>query len=123
MQPRAQLQLNPQVSMFLRENVDVPFPSVVSVQWYLQGRQWLSHRLNLLVSRPLPPVLRVCARLDRHGIRPSYLGLRGSAPSGSGGSSSAVGLTSLPIINSDAESAAMLDISEKLTIEQSGENF
>ena len=33
----------------------------------------------------------------------------GSAPSGSGGPSSAVGLTSLPIVNSHAESAAMLD--------------
>ena len=32
----------------------------------------------------------------------------GSAPSGSGGPSSAVGLTSLPIVNSHAESAAML---------------
>ena len=34
----------------------------------------------------------------------------GSAPSGSGGPSSAVGLTSLPIVNSHAESAAMLEI-------------
>ena len=32
----------------------------------------------------------------------------GSAPSGSGGPSSAVGLTSLPTVNSHAESAAML---------------
>ena len=32
----------------------------------------------------------------------------GSAPSGSGGPSSAVGLTTLPIVNSHAESAAML---------------
>ena len=32
----------------------------------------------------------------------------GSAPSGSGGPSSAVGLTSLPIVNSHAESAAMV---------------
>ena len=32
----------------------------------------------------------------------------GSAPSGSGGPSSAVGLTSLPIVNSHAQSAAML---------------
>ena len=32
----------------------------------------------------------------------------GSAPSGSGGPSSAVGLTSLPIVNSHAESAAMI---------------
>ena len=33
----------------------------------------------------------------------------GSAPSGSGGPSSAVGLASLPIVNSHAESAAMLE--------------
>ena len=39
------------------------------------------------------------AWLDRHGIRP---------PSGSGGPSSAVGLTSLPVVDSHAESAAML---------------
>ena len=48
------------------------------------------------------------AWLDRHGIRPSYLGFGVSAPSWSGGPSSAVGLTSLPIVNSHAESAAML---------------
>ena len=51
--------------------------SALSAQRYSQGRQWLSHRLNLLVSRPPWPVFWVCAWLDRHGIRPSYLGLGG----------------------------------------------
>ena len=41
------------------------------------------------------------------GCVPLILAL-GSAPSGSGGPSSAVGLSSLPIVNSHAESAAML---------------
>ena len=53
------------------------------------------------------------AWLDRHGIRPSYLGLGRSALSGSGGPSSAVGLTTLPIVTSHAESAAMLGTMEK----------
>ena len=48
------------------------------------------------------------AWLDRHGIRPSYLGLGGPPLLGLGGPSSAVGLTTLPIVNSRAESAAML---------------
>ena len=43
------------------------------------------------------------------GSVPLILAL-GSAPSGSGGPSSAVGLTSLPIVNSHAESAAMLGV-------------
>ena len=33
-----------------------PSQSALSVQRYSQGRQWLSHRLNLLVSRPPWPV-------------------------------------------------------------------
>ena len=48
------------------------------------------------------------AWLDHHGIRPLLSWPWGSATSGSGGPSSAVGLTSLPIVNSHAESAAML---------------
>ena len=33
-----------------------PSQSALSFQWYSQGRQWLSHRLNLLVSWPPWPV-------------------------------------------------------------------
>ena len=47
------------------------------------------------------------AWLDRHGIRHSYLGL-GVRSFWVWGPSSAAGLTSLPIVNSHAESAAML---------------
>ena len=128
LQPRAQLQLGSQVSMFLSENVDLrrqrpnclftitvsqpvpPSQSALSVQRYSQGRQWLSHRLNLLVSRPPWPVfLSLC--MARPPRDPSLLSWPwGSASSGSGGPSSAVGLTSLPIVNSHAESAAMLDV-------------
>ena len=89
--------------MYLCENIDVSLPSAMSVQWYSQGRQWLSHRLNLLVSRPLRSVLRVCAWLDRHGIRPSCLGLGGPPLLGLD-----VRPPSLPIVNSNAESTAML---------------
>ena len=72
LQPRAQLQFGSQVSMFLRENADLrrqrpnrsplqclslfPSQSAFPFQRYSQGRQWLSHQLNLPVFRPPWPV-------------------------------------------------------------------
>ena len=124
LQPRAQLQLGSQVSMFLRENVDLrrqrPNRSPLQcLSLFPQPVRFVSPAVLARSAVVVPPTQLACIQasvasilslcMARLPLDPSLLSWPwGSAPSGSGGPSSTVGLTSLPTVNSHAESAAML---------------
>ena len=126
LQPRALLQLASKVSMFLSENVDLrrerPNRSPLQrLSLFTRPVRFINSAALARSAVVIPPTQLACIWASVASILslcmapppwdPSLLSWpwEESAPSGSGGPSSTVGLTSLPIVNSHAESAAMLE--------------